>query len=38
MTEEAEPESPEQFPEVDENLPTEFKCPKCQYAWSGKAA
>lgn len=36
LTQDAEPESPEEFPVVDENLPTEFKCPKCQYAWSGK--
>lgn len=27
---------PDEFPEVDENLPTEFKCPKCQYVWAGK--
>lgn len=33
-----EPEAPEEFPAVDEDLPTEFKCPKCQYAWSGKAS
>ena len=36
MTEEAEPVSPEEFPEVDENIETQFKCPKCSFAWSGK--
>jgi ParB-like chromosome segregation protein Spo0J len=32
------PEStaPEDFPEVDEDLPTEYQCPKCQFRWSGK--
>ena len=34
----AEPESPEEFTEADENLPTEFTCPKCKYSWSGKAS
>ena len=32
----AEPESPDDFTEADENLPTEFTCPKCKYCWSGK--
>jgi len=27
-------ESPEAFPEVDENLETSFRCPKCDYEWS----
>lgn len=27
--------APEDFPEVDENIPTEHTCPKCGYAWSG---
>ena len=31
-----EPESPEDFPEVDEDVPTEYQCPKCQFRWSGK--
>ncbi len=31
-----EPVPPESFPVVDENLPTEFQCPKCSYRWSGK--
>lgn len=33
-----EPEAPPEFPEADEDIPTEFQCPKCQYRWSGKAA
>jgi ParB-like chromosome segregation protein Spo0J len=33
-----EPEPPAEFPEVDEDLPTEFQCPKCAYRWSGKTA
>lgn len=32
-----EKESPEDFPEVDENIDTEHECPKCGYAWSGKS-
>ena len=32
----AEPAPPEDFPAVDENLPTDFICPRCKYAWSGK--
>ena len=36
MDELAEPESPNDFTEADENLPTEFTCPKCKYCWSGK--
>ncbi len=31
-----EPEPPADFTAVDENLPTEFKCPKYSYSWSGK--
>jgi len=31
-----EPLPPEEFPTADENLPTEFTCPKCKYSWSGK--
>ena len=30
-----DPISPEAFPEIDENLPTEHHCPKCGYEWSG---
>lgn len=33
-----EPTPPTEFPEADENLPTDFKCPKCSYRWSGKSA
>lgn len=31
-----EPQAPEEFPAVDENVPTEFQCPKCAFKWSGK--
>ena len=27
-------EPPPAFPEVDENLETQFRCPKCNYEWS----
>lgn len=27
---------PDEFPGVDEDLPTEYKCPNCGYEWSGK--
>ena len=30
------PVAPEDFPAVDEDIPTEFQCPKCSYRWSGK--
>jgi hypothetical protein len=33
----AEPQSPEEFAAYGEDLATEYKCPKCGYAWSGKA-
>lgn len=29
--------APEDFPEFDESIETEHKCPKCGYTWSGKA-
>lgn len=32
----ANAKSPDEFPEVDETLPTDFKCPSCGYEWSGK--
>ena len=32
----AEPAPPEDFTDVDENLPIEHVCPKCGFAWSGK--
>lgn len=31
-------QAPEAFPEFDEDIETEHKCPKCGYAWSGEAA
>jgi len=31
-------EAPDQFPSFDENIETEHCCPKCGYAWSGKAS
>lgn len=27
--------APDQFPVVDENLPTDYCCPKCGHKWSG---
>lgn len=29
---------PEDFPSYDDDIPTEHRCPKCGYEWSGKAA
>ena len=29
-------ESPEDFKEYDEEIDTEYECPKCHYKWSGK--
>ena len=31
-------EAPDEFAEFDEAIETEHKCPKCGYAWSGKAS
>ena len=36
LTGDGEPEAPADFPAVDENVPTEFQCPRCQFRWSGK--
>ncbi len=30
-------DSPNDFPEYDESIPTEHTCPKCGYKWSGNA-
>jgi len=38
LAEPPEPTPPEDFPEVDEDLPTEYQCPRCQYRWAGKPA
>lgn len=32
-----QPDAPEDFPDVDESLPTEHTCPECGYKWSGSA-
>ena len=29
-------EPPDDFPEYDETIETQYKCPKCAYEWSGK--
>ncbi len=29
-------EAPAEFPISDESIKTDYRCPKCQYAWSGK--
>lgn len=31
-----DPDPPEAFPVMDDGLPTEYRCPKCGYEWSGK--
>lgn len=31
-----EKESPEDFPDVDDNIEIQYCCPKCKYEWSGK--
>lgn len=31
----AEPDGPEDFPEVDEDIATDHECPQCGYKWSG---
>jgi len=31
-------EPPDEFPEHDEEIDTEYCCPKCGYEWSGKAS
>ena len=31
-------ESPEEFPSMDEDIKTDYECPKCGYTWSGKKA
>lgn len=32
----AEPEAPDAFPAFDDDIDTEYCCPKCGYSWSGK--
>lgn len=34
----ADPEPPDEFPVVDENIPTDHQCPKCSYRWSGSTS
>jgi ParB-like chromosome segregation protein Spo0J len=36
LAESPAPVAPEDFPAVDEDIPTQFQCPKCSYRWSGK--
>lgn len=31
------PEAPDDFPGYDDDIETEYKCPKCGYEWSGSA-
>ena len=31
-----EPSPPDEFPEYDDKITTEYCCPKCSYEWSGK--
>ncbi len=30
-----EADPPAEFPTIDEDIPCEFRCPKCNYEWSG---
>lgn len=30
-------EAPSEFPAFDEDIHTDYRCPKCSYEWSGKA-
>lgn len=32
----AGPDAPEEFPTFDDGISTEFRCPKCEYEWSGR--
>lgn len=32
------PTPPAEFPEFNESIDTEHRCPKCNYTWSGKAS
>lgn len=36
-TDVTEPRSPEEFPEFDDNIQTDYCCPKCGYEWAGSA-
>ena len=38
LADQPEPTPPEDFKSVDEDLPTEYQCPRCQYRWSGKSS
>ncbi|MEU8195255.1 hypothetical protein AB0C10_15890 [Microbispora amethystogenes] len=29
-------DAPDDFPSFDEDIETEYRCPRCQYEWSGK--
>ena len=35
LAEAGDPEPPDDFPEFDHAIATEFRCPKCSYEWSG---
>lgn len=37
LDESDEPSSPDDFPEVGEDIETDHECPKCGYKWSGGA-
>lgn len=32
-----EPDAPDEFPEFDEDLDVDYRCPSCGYEWSGSA-
>lgn len=35
LRKELNPDPPDDFPEVDMEIETDYKCPKCGYEWSG---
>ena len=38
LQESSNPTPPEGFPSFNEHIPVDYKCPKCNYQWSGKAS
>ena len=32
----SDPEPPNEFPDYDDDIDTEYECPSCHYQWSGK--
>lgn len=38
LQESSNPTPPDKFPSFNEHIPVDYKCPKCNYQWSGKAS